>query len=137
VLVEINLTSNDLILGVTGTHHPFTTYRSYGVPVALSTDDPGIERIDLTHEYVRAVESYGLSYADLKELVRNSVEFSFLPGPSLWGRQGRLCALRCRLPERGAGQGCAVTALRLVPGEQQAAQQWELKRRFQDFEADL
>jgi adenosine deaminase len=48
VLVEINLTSNDLILGVTGTHHPFTMYRSYGVPVALSTDDPGIERIDLT-----------------------------------------------------------------------------------------
>jgi adenosine deaminase len=46
-------------------------------PVALSTDDPGIERIDLTHEYVRAVETYGLSYADLKEMVRNSLEYSF------------------------------------------------------------
>jgi len=57
VLVEINLTSNADILGISGKHHPFATYRSYGVPVALSTDDPGIERIDLTHEYVRAVES--------------------------------------------------------------------------------
>jgi adenosine deaminase len=74
VLVEINLTSNDIILGVNGKHHPFLTYRNYAVPVALSTDDAGIERIDLTHEYVRAVETYGLTYADLKEIVRNSLE---------------------------------------------------------------
>ena len=57
VMVEINLTSNDVILGIKGKHHPFSFYRKFGVPVALSTDDPGIERIDLTHEYVRAVES--------------------------------------------------------------------------------
>jgi hypothetical protein len=48
---------------VSGKNHPFPVYRKFGVPVALSTDDEGIERIDLTHEYVRAVESYGLSYA--------------------------------------------------------------------------
>ena len=59
VLVEINPTSNAGILGVTGKHHPFATYRSYGVPVALSTDDEGVSRIDLTHEYVRAVEMFG------------------------------------------------------------------------------
>ena len=83
VLVEINLTSNE-VLGVSGKNHPFPIYREFGVPVALSTDDEGIERIDLTNEYVRAVESYDLSYADLKQLVRNSLEYSFLPGVSLW-----------------------------------------------------
>ena len=39
VLVEINLTSNDVILGVTGKEHPLPLYRKYGVPVALSTDE--------------------------------------------------------------------------------------------------
>ena len=58
VLVEINLTSNEDVLGISGKNHPFPIYRKFGVPVALSTDDEGIERIDLTHEYVRAVESY-------------------------------------------------------------------------------
>jgi adenosine deaminase len=32
----------------------------YGVPVALSTDDEGVARSNMTHEYLRAVESYRL-----------------------------------------------------------------------------
>src|SRR6202047_3560119 len=85
VMVEIALTSNDVILGISGKDHPFPVYRRFGVPVALSTDDEGVSRIDLTHEYVRAVETYGLRYADLKLLVRTGLEHSFLPGASLWG----------------------------------------------------
>jgi adenosine deaminase len=138
VLVEINLTSNADILGVTGKHHPFATYRSYGVPVALSSDDPGIERIDLTHEYVRAVETYGLSYADLKELVRNSLEYSFLPGPSLWDDQGGYARFVAGCLNEVPGQaepssGCAS----FLAGSEKAAQQWELERRFQAFEASF
>lgn len=79
VMVEINLTSNDVILGVSGKQHPFPIYRQFGVPVALSTDDEGVSRIDLTHEYVRAVEIYNLSYLDLKQMVRAGIEHSFLP----------------------------------------------------------
>jgi adenosine deaminase len=79
VAVEINLTSNDLILGVSGDHHPFPMYRSHGVPVALSTDDEGVSRSDLTEEYERAVLTYHLTYADVKQLVRNSIEYSFAP----------------------------------------------------------
>src|SRR4029079_13987283 len=84
VLVETNLTSNQIILGIEGKTHHFVTYRKFGVPVALSSDDEGVSRIDLTHEFVLAVEDFALSYEDLKELVRNSLEHSFLPGPSLW-----------------------------------------------------
>ena len=79
VMVEINLTSNDVILGISGKNHPFPIYRQFGVPVALSTDDEGVSRIDLTHEYVRAVQTYNLSYQDLKQMVRTSIEHSFLP----------------------------------------------------------
>jgi adenosine deaminase len=77
VAVEICLTSNDGILGVTGNRHPFPVYRKYGAPVELSTDDEGVSRSDLTQEFERAVLSYGLSYADVKQLARNSIEYSF------------------------------------------------------------
>lgn len=84
VAVEINLTSNAEILKVAGRDHPFETYRQAGVPVVLSTDDEGVSRIDLTHEIQRAVQTYDLAYDDLVTLARNSLEYSFLDGPSLW-----------------------------------------------------
>ncbi len=77
VAVEINLTSNDVILGVTGENHPFEIYRAHGVPVLLSTDDEGVSRIDLTHEYARAVETYDLTYAEVKTLSYNSLRYAF------------------------------------------------------------
>ena len=51
VLVEVNLTSNDVILGVSGSAHPLPIYLRFRVPVALATDDEGVSRIDLTHEF--------------------------------------------------------------------------------------
>ena len=82
-MVEKNLTSNDVILGVNGDQHPFNAYRKYKVPMAFSTDDEGISRIDLTHEYQRAVETFDLSYADLKYYSRNALAYSFLAGENL------------------------------------------------------
>ena len=78
IAVEINLTSNDVILGVKGKNHPFDLYRNSKVPLTISTDDEGVSRIDLTHEYQRAVETYDLSYSDLKQLARNAIKYSFL-----------------------------------------------------------
>ncbi|HEV7464480.1 MAG TPA: adenosine deaminase, partial [Methyloceanibacter sp.] len=135
VLVEINLTSNDVILGIAGKEHPFPTYRKFGVPVALSTDDEGVSRIDLTHEYVRAVETYALTYADLKELVRNSLEYSFLAGGSLWdgGAYGHVVSA-CGSDVPGADKPSPPCASFLGESDK-AKQQWELERRFQAFEA--
>src|SRR6202140_3766282 len=39
VMIEICLSSTELILGITGSQHPLATYMQYGVPVALATDD--------------------------------------------------------------------------------------------------
>jgi adenosine deaminase len=78
VAVEISLTSNDLILGVRGKDHPFPAYLAVGVPVVLSTDDAGVSRIDLTNEYFRAARDYGLGYAQLKAIARNSLTYAFL-----------------------------------------------------------
>jgi adenosine deaminase len=83
-LVEIALTSNDVILNVRGAAHPLPTYLERGVPVALVTDDPGVSRSNLSREFLRAETTYAFPYATLKRMVRNSVEYAFLAGGSLW-----------------------------------------------------
>jgi hypothetical protein len=78
ILVEIALTSNDLILGVNGARHPLRTYLQYGVPVALVTDDYGVSRSSHTLEWVKAVQEQALDYPTIKRMVRNSIEYSFV-----------------------------------------------------------
>jgi adenosine deaminase len=137
VMAEICLTSNDVILNIKGNDHPFMLYRKYGVPVALSTDDEGVSRIDLTHEYVRAAETYPLSYSDLKKMARTSLEHAFLPGASLWqfatpetlDKPVGTCA--GQLGQDTPTGDCA----QLIAGSEKAQQQWELERRFHQFEA--
>jgi adenosine deaminase len=134
ILVEIALTSNDDVLGTRDKNHPFPLYRKFAVPVALATDDEGIERIDLTNEYVRAVKDYDLTYADLKQIVRNSLEYDFLPGGSLWdGAAFQRVVSDCKDDTLGAATpspSCAV----FLKGSEKARQQWELERRFAAFE---
>jgi adenosine deaminase len=131
VMVEINLTSNDTILNVFGAAHPFESYRRAGVPLALSTDDEGVSRIDLTHEFVRATTTYGLGYADLKTMVRNSLEYAFLPGESLW--RGTTPFVKV---EACAGAPAPSPACRDFLGRnEKAAAQWRLETEFTRFEA--
>jgi adenosine deaminase len=138
VMVEINLTSNDVILGVFGDEHPFPIYHQFHVPVALSTDDEGVSRIDLTHEFVRAVETYNLNYSDLKELVRTSLEHSFLPGASLWREQDDFRSpvapcVRDTLGTPSPTKSCAD----FLQASDKATQQWELESRFRQFESQF
>jgi adenosine deaminase len=138
VMVEINLTSNDVILGIAGDDHPLPIYHQFHVPVALSTDDEGVSRIDLTHEFVRAVETYNLRYADLKELVRTSLEHAFLPGQSIWKTQDdfRATAGACTRDTLGAvspTKSCSA----FLQSSEKAQQQWELERRFHEFESQF
>lgn len=80
IAIEINLTSNNFILSVNGKEHPISLYHYYKVPIVLSTDDPGILRSSLTEEYVKLASLYPqFKYADIKQLVLNSINYSFLP----------------------------------------------------------
>lgn len=138
VMVEINLSSNDVILGVSGKDHPFPIYRKFGVPVSFSTDDEGVSRIDMTHEYVRAVQTYDLKYLDLKQMVRTGIEHIFVPGAGLWAAADNFSApvAACAHDKLGSDKPSAACATFLKSSER-AQQQWELERRFHDFEAAL
>jgi adenosine deaminase/adenosine deaminase CECR1 len=77
--VEINLTSNSFISGVSGANHPINLYRKYGVPFVISTDDTGVTRHTLSHEYVQFASQFKPSYAEVKKASYNSIRYAFLP----------------------------------------------------------
>ena len=103
IMVEINLSSNEGILGVKGDMHPFPIYRTAHVPVALSTDDEGVSRIEITHEYTRAAVDYNLTYRDLKQLARTGMEHDFLARRQPVGRAGSIHGGERRVPWTGSG----------------------------------
>ena len=136
VMIEINLSSNEDILGIEGDDHPFPMYRSAHVPVTLSTDDEGVSRIDITHEYVRAALDYHLTYQDLKQIARTGLEHNFLPGTSLWATPDLFTnpVVPCKAQSLGQ-QNPTPDCKAFLDGSEKAAAQWELERRFQVFEA--
>ena len=135
IMVEINLSSNEGILGIKGTNHPFPLYRAAHVPVALSTDDEGVSRIDITQEYVRAALDYKLTYADLKQMVRTGMEHTFLPGSSLWTTPDAffLPATDCKGQLLGA-EAPTAPCKAFLDASEKATAQWELEGRFRTFE---
>jgi adenosine deaminase/adenosine deaminase CECR1 len=77
-VIEINLTSNQHILGVQKEAHPYAIYASYGVPLVISTDDSGVSRNNLSNEYVLLASRYKPGYKTLKSIVYNSILYSFM-----------------------------------------------------------
>lgn len=78
VAVEVNLTSNEFILGVKNEAHPVRLYARHGVPFVISTDDPGVSRNNLSGEYLLYTSRYKPSYDELKQVIYNSIRYSFL-----------------------------------------------------------
>lgn len=137
ILVEILLTSNAQILNVTGYEHPFPLYRRFHVPVALATDDEGVERTDITHEYERAALTYRLEYRDLKDLARASLEYAFLPGRSLWrSRDGYRPVRQCADDRPDSGRTSAACE-RFLSSNEKAAVEWKQERAFARFERNV
>jgi adenosine deaminase/adenosine deaminase CECR1 len=78
VAVEINLSSNAFILGLQKQEHPITLYLQHQVPFVISSDDAGVSRSKLSHEYQLFTSRYKPSYETLKKTVYNSIRYSFL-----------------------------------------------------------
>ena len=131
IAVEVNLSSNAVILGIEGSDHPFNLYRAAGVPTVLSTDDLGVLRSDMTQQYVMAARDHDLDYLELKTLSRNSLHYAFLPGSSLWDNASYDAYVEdCQAPETNRCEA-------FLNANEKAALEFELEQRFADFEADF
>ena len=134
VLVEICLTSNDVILGVSGKQHPLPMYLRFGVPVALATDDPGVSRSSMTQEYQRAVATYNLSYLELKKMARASLAYSFLPGDTIWTNVAKARKASACAGDSPKSSKVSATCDKLLAGSEKARGEWALEKAFAEFE---
>jgi len=140
VLVEVCLASNDIILEVSGPTHPIQDYLAQGVPVALATDDQGIARSSLADEFVRGVMDQDLSYLELKQMVRASLEYSFLPGESFWSDLPGGVVVEACAPAQGdtpVTQSPSADCQAFLDGSERAQLQRLLESQFETFEAEL
>jgi len=136
VMVEVCLTSNDVILGVSGADHPLSVYLKYGVPVALATDDEGVARSEISREFLKAVLEQGLSYAQLKTMVRNSLQYAFIAGDSLWRDARSFTPVsQCARDLTGQTAASAPTCRQFLEGSDKARLQWQLEEQLRGFES--
>jgi adenosine deaminase/adenosine deaminase CECR1 len=134
VMVEICLTSNDVILGIRGRDHPLAMYLRHGVPVALATDDEGVSRSEMSAEFVKAADEQGLGYQDLKAMARTSLEFAFISGASLWRDARRFSPVQ-ECSNGTLGQATAsATCQGFLDANPKAKLQWQLEGQFLVFE---
>ncbi len=128
IAVEINLSSNRLIFGVKDKQHPLAYYLKHHVPVVLSTDDEGILRTDLTHEYREAAMRHHLDYATLRQINRNTLTYGFIQGRSLWENPQQ--AIRVKACESLTSPSCHA----FIQQNPKAKLQWNLEQDLAKFE---
>lgn len=135
ILVEVCPTSFVVLLGTPPYQHPMPAYLEHGVPVAIATDDIGVARSDTTAEFQRAVELFHLDYAQLKRMVRNSLQYSFLEGDSLWADYAGLQPV-AQCP-RADLSGAVVPArcAQFLKNNPRARVQQRLESQFAEFES--
>ena len=88
-----------------------------------------LETAEETRKQVISAMTYPLSYGDLKTMIRNSLEYAFVPGDSLW-RQTRPYQLRdeCQKPR-------ALICQAFLAKSSRARLQMTLEEQFAQFEA--
>ncbi|HEX7335124.1 MAG TPA: hypothetical protein VF290_26730 [Pyrinomonadaceae bacterium] len=136
VLVEICLSSNDLILGISGSRHPLATYLEYGVPVALATDDEGVARSEISREYLKAAEDQGLGYLHLKTMARNSLQYAFIAGESLWSDGRKFVPVAQCARDVAEMKLTSNTCRQFLAGNEKSRLQWQLEQDFNAFERE-
>jgi adenosine deaminase len=78
IALEVCPTSNVCTRAVASlAEHPFPALRAAGVPLTLNSDDPGMFDTTLNAEYHIAGTTFGLSHAQVADLAKAAVRYSF------------------------------------------------------------
>lgn len=137
IVTEVCLSSNEGILGVKGKLHPIHTYLKHQVPIVLGSDDCGVNRADFCEQFFLAMDRHKLTYSMIKELVRNSLEFAFMPGKSIFiSRDGKvLDPLFKGINESNWSE--SSQAKEFLDESERAREQVALEREFVKFEMEM
>ena len=89
----------------------------------------------VVEEYLRAVETYRFSYAELKRFARQSLEHSFLPGESLWSDTRTVFRIQPACKGEVAGsQKPSAACEQFLSASERGREQWKLESEFAKFE---
>jgi adenosine deaminase len=137
VMVEICLTSNDVILGINGAQHPLATYMKYGVPVALATDDEGVSRSEISREFLKAADDQGLGYIQLKTMARTSLQFAFIAGESLWRDTRKFVPVTQCASDVAIMKLSTAGCQQFIARSEKAKLEWKLEEQLKAFESQF
>jgi len=137
ILVECAVHSYQVVREIPNNENPYAIYSRAGVPLALATDDEGIVRSDLTFYFRTAVVDFHARYPELKTMVRNSLDYAFVPGESLWASK----------EEKSFAGACAGQAVKPEPdspackeflaSSEKARLEWKEEVEFGEFENSI
>lgn len=57
--------------------HPLKTFLEHGIRASINTDDPGVQGVDIIHEYTVAAPAAGLSREQIRQAQINGLEMAF------------------------------------------------------------
>jgi adenosine deaminase len=137
ILVEDCVSSHELVRGMTGSENVLPIYLHAGVPLAIATDDEGIVRSQLTWYFRRAVEGYGVDYPGLKQMIRASLDHSFLPGASLWVAPEKFAMVELCAGEDLNPEPVSAACRNYLESSQRARLEWKEEVEFSRFEAQF
>lgn len=105
------------------------------MPLALATDDEGVSRSEISREFLKAAEEQGLGYLQLKTMARNSLQYAFLPGASLWADAKKFTSAPQCTRDIQMTSGLSGSCQRYLSASEKAQLQWKLEKEFKTFES--
>jgi len=137
ILVECAIHSYQVVRDIPNSENPYAIYSRAGVPLAIATDDEGVVRSDLTMYFRTAVVDFHANYQTLKTLVRNSLDYAFLPGASLWStREQKAFVPSCEGQVLKATPDSA-SCRDYLAGSEKARLEWKEEVEFDKFENSI
>ncbi|MEC7838687.1 MAG: hypothetical protein VX777_01455 [Chlamydiota bacterium] len=144
IAIEVCLSSNENVLGITNGNHPIILFIRNGVPFVFCTDDEGVNRSSLSKEFAKAAIRYGkhdshlsedsrLTYHLMKKSSLQSIRKSFLSGESIYKSSFlQLCDLFNNVREKG--HKLSKEQEEFLECSDKAKMEYRLERKFVHFE---
>jgi hypothetical protein len=83
---------------------------------------------------LKAVEDQGLGYIQLKTMARNSLQYAFISGGSIWSDARRFAPVRQCAQDFSAMKLNSSSCRQYISGNDKAKLQWQLEEEFREFE---
>ncbi|MFZ0037811.1 MAG: hypothetical protein WAK91_10335 [Candidatus Acidiferrales bacterium] len=137
ILVECAIHGYQIVREVPNNENPCATYFHAGVPISLATDDEAIVRSDLTEYFRTAVVDFHIGYPDLKTFARNSLEYAFVRGSSLWSTRDYKSFVPACAGESAKSEPSTSACRNFLAANEKARLEWQEELEFNRFESSI